>query len=98
MTTTYTSLSYAAFTKRFTLVQNPQDERGGYSGALFGIGGDDIDFVRQQNPANVWTLTYDVDTDSNLVMSGYLTINRSQHLITVEPVPEDEMIGFRPPW
>ena len=60
-------------------------------GCLFETYGDELDFVRRQDPRTVWTFL-DGDDGNQLVVSGYHYVNRIGYLISTTPIPEDQSI------
>lgn len=74
------------FDKKFNLIKNPFEETG-WDGYFFEIYGQDLEYVRKQNPANIWTF---IDGDrSQLIISGYHLVNRINYLLSIQPVPDD---------
>jgi hypothetical protein len=69
---------------------------GDADGCLFDTYGDELDFVRQQDPRTVWTLV-DGDDGDHYVLSGFHIVNRIGYLLTTAPVPEGTTIRVRVP-
>jgi hypothetical protein len=46
--------------------------------------GEDLDFVKSQNPNHVWTLV-DGDNGELVVVAGYHFVNRVHYIITLKP-------------
>src|SRR5262249_53914708 len=65
-------------------------------GCLFETYGEELEFVRQQDPATVWTLVDGDDGDQYLV-SGFHFVNRIGYLISTVAVPESVDIEVRIP-
>ena len=57
-------------------------------GCLFETYGEELDFVRAQDPRTIWTLV-DGDDDNQYVISGYHFVNRIGYLVSTIPFPED---------
>jgi hypothetical protein len=55
-------------------------------GCLFETFGEELEFVRGQNPRTIWTLVDSGDGDVYLE-SGYHHVNRIGYLLSTEPVP-----------
>jgi hypothetical protein len=92
MTETFKELSENDFDALYTLVPNHLNPSAGWAlgegrGCLFETYGDELDFVRRQNPRTVWTLLDGDDGDLHLA-SGYQLVNRIGYLISTMPVPE----------
>jgi hypothetical protein len=54
-------------------------------GCLFETYGQELEFVRQQDPHTVWTL---LDGDDVEILSGFHYVNRIGYLVSLVPVPE----------
>lgn len=65
-------------------------------GCLFETYGDELAFVRQQDPDTIWTLL-DGDDGDLYVASGYHLVNRIGYLISTVPVPDDLFIQVHIP-
>lgn len=55
------------------------------SSCLFEPHGDELAFIKSQDPATVWTLI--ATGDALCIFSGYQTKNRVGHLVSTSPVP-----------
>jgi hypothetical protein len=64
---------------------------GDRTGCLFETYGEELDFVRKQDPRTIWTLLEGED-DDQLLLNGYHFVNRIGYLISTNPVPEDQTI------
>jgi hypothetical protein len=62
-------------------------------GCLFETYGEELAFVRSQDPRTIWTLL-DGDDGDQLVVSGYRLVNRIGYLISTTPVPAGQSIQF----
>jgi hypothetical protein len=69
---------------------------GDSGGCLFETYGEELAFVRQQDPCTVWTLMDGDDGDMYLV-SGYHFVNRVGYLLSTIPIPEHVTIQVRLP-
>ena len=99
MTDNYIELSEDEFDKQFPLVRNHLDPHASWvlgdgPGCLFGTYGEEIHFVRQQDPRTIWTLV-DTDSDDQALISGFHFVNRFGYLISTVPVPEGVTIEVR---
>ena len=74
------------FDERFNLVKNPFDSNVGWDGCFFETYGEELQYVRKQNSACIWTMI-DGDDGRLWLVSGYHYINRINYLISNEPVP-----------
>lgn len=69
---------------------------GETGGCLFETYGEELDFVRQQDPRTVWTLV-DGDDGDQYVLSDFHFVNRIGYLLSTVPVPEGQDIQVRIP-
>jgi len=69
---------------------------GEAGGCLFETFGEELDFVRCQDPATVWTLVDGEDGDQYL-LSGIHFVNRLGYLVSLTAVPEGVEIQVRIP-
>jgi hypothetical protein len=98
MTSTFTNhqsirLSEAEFDETFPLLENHLNpsaswSSGGEHGCLFETYGEELAFVRQQDPRCVWTLLDD-DDGNPLIASGFHYVNRVGYFVSAVPVPDD---------
>ncbi len=91
-----TQITEDDFDKQYPLVTNHIDPNASWAfddgpGCLFETYGEELDFVRAQNPRNIWTLV-DGDDGNQYVISGYHLVNRIGYLISKIPFPEDAEI------
>ena len=63
-----------------------QNEDG--EGIMFETYGEEVKFVKSQNPNNIWTYV-DGDSNSSLIISGWHFVNRLGYFITEVPCPDD---------
>jgi hypothetical protein len=101
MTETFKELSQDAFAALYPLLANHFTPGAGWAlgegrGCLFETYGDELDFVRRQDPCTIWTLLDGDDGDLYLA-SGYYLVNRVGYLISTVPVPEGVSIQVRMP-
>lgn len=68
-----------------------QDENG--EGIMFETYGEELDFVRSQNPLCIWTYHHG-DSNSSYIGSGYHVFNRLGYFITEIPFEENQMIDI----
>ena len=84
------------FDEQYPLVSNHINPNASWAfgdgpGCLFETYGAELDFVRSQDPRNIWTLV-DGDDDNQYVISGFHFVNRIGYLISTVPFPEDASI------
>lgn len=64
-------------------------------GCLFETYGEELAFVRQQNPSTIWTLVDGPEDHTELLLSGAHWVNRLGYLISTKPVPPGVAIEVR---
>jgi hypothetical protein len=84
------------FDERYPLLANhlnPHASWGSGSGpgCLFETYGEELEFVRRQDPRTVWTFI-DGDDGGLWVVSGFHFVNHIGYLVSTVPVPEDQLI------
>jgi hypothetical protein len=84
------------FDHQYPLVPNHLNSSAGWAlgegfGCLFNTFGEELAFVRQQDPRSIWTLV-DTDDGQMALVSGVHLVNRVGYLISAVPVPEDTVI------
>ncbi len=89
------------FDARFPLLTNHLNPNASWGsgkegGCLFETYGEELEFVRQQNPLTVWTLV-DGDGDDQYLVSGFHFVNRIGYLISTVALPEEVDIEVRIP-
>jgi len=101
MTDTTIQLSEDEFDERYPLLPNHLNRDAGWvygdgPGCLFETYGEELEFVRGQDPRTVWTFI-DGDDNDQYVVSGFHIVNRIGYLISTRPVPEGARIEVRIP-
>ena len=94
---TLISITDDEFVERFKPVENHLDDNASFDGCMFETYGEELAFVRRQDPDLIWTL---VDSDDGLaIIEGYHLVNRIGYLIASVPRPPDTQwhIGLEGP-
>jgi hypothetical protein len=91
MTETFIELSEDEFDATYPLVPNHINPNASWgvgegSGCLFETYGEELEFVRKQDPNTIWTLL-DGDEGNLYLASGYHLVNRIGYLISTVGVP-----------
>lgn len=60
-------------------------------GYMFETYGEELDFVRAQNPLHIWTYTHG-DNNSGYISNGYSLVNRLGYFVTELPAPENTWV------
>ena len=101
MTTTLIELSEDEFDRQYPLLKNHLNPNASWvygegPGCLFETYGDELAFVRQQDPSTVWTLV-DGDDGDQYLLSGFHFVNRIGYLVSTIAVSESVDIEVRIP-
>jgi hypothetical protein len=93
MTEMFIELSEDVFDETYPLLRNHLNPNASWgdgegSGCLFETYGEELDFVRKQDPRTIWTLLDGDDGDLYLA-SGYHLVNRIGYLVSSVPVRGD---------
>jgi hypothetical protein len=101
MTETFTELSEDEFDALYPLVPNHLNPSAGWApgegrGCLFETYGEELEFVRRQDPRTIWTMLDGDDGDLYLA-SGYHLVNRIGYLVSTVAVPESVSIEVHTP-
>jgi hypothetical protein len=101
MTDTFTELTEDEFDALYPLIPNHLNPSAGWalgegSGCLFETYGDELAFVRQQDPRTIWTL-FDGEDGDLYLGSGYHLVNRIGYLMSTVPAPKGVTIQVHIP-
>ncbi len=101
MTETFIELSEDEFDSRFRLRPNYLNPNASWTygdgpGCLFETYGEELAFVRQQDPLAIWTLIDGDDGDMYLI-SGFHFVNRIGYLLSTVPVSENVTVQVHLP-
>jgi hypothetical protein len=89
-----TQITEDEFDAKYPLVTNHINTNASWAfgdgpGCLFETYGEELAFVRTQDPRTIWTLVDGGDDDNQYLISGYHLVNRIGYLISTIPFPED---------
>lgn len=101
MTDSFIELSEDQFDELFPLVQNHLNPTASWAfddgpGRLFETYGEELEFVKRQDPRKVWTLV-DGDDGDLYVISGPHFVNRIGYLVSTVPIAEGVTIQVHIP-
>ena len=101
MERTQIEMSEDEFDDKYPLIKNHLNPNAGWAcdegpGCLFETYGEELEFVRQQDPRTVWTLV-DGDDGDQYLTNGFHFVNRIGYLVSTVPVPEEIDIDVRIP-
>jgi len=85
-------LDMGEWEKTYSPITNHLDENASFNngngGIMFETYGDEVEFVKSQNPNNIWTWV-DGDSGRSYILSGYRFVNRIGYFITEKPWETD---------
>ena len=101
MTTTDIEITEDEFDATYPLLPNHLNPNATWAtefgpGCLFETYGEELEFVRRQDPRTVWTLLGGDDGDL-FIASGVRFVNRIGYFISTVPIPGDRFIQVRIP-
>lgn len=101
MTNAPIEISEDEFDDRYPLLLNHLNPHASWAfgdgpGCLFESYGEELEFVRQQDPRTVWTLV-DGDDGDQYLLSGFHFVNRIGYLVSTVAIPEEADIQVRIP-
>lgn len=96
MSDNFIELTEDEFDDRFPLKPNHLNPTAGWAlgdagGCLFETNGEELAFVKRQDPRTVWTLV-DGDDGEMYVVNGFHFVNRVGYLLSTVPVPDNVTI------
>jgi hypothetical protein len=102
MTKQYLKLTEDEFDGQYDLVPNHLNPNASWTygegnGCLFETYGEELAFVRGQDPRTVWTLVDGTEDDATYLLSGFHLVNRIGYLISRSPVPDGTYAEVRIP-
>lgn len=101
MTQTIITLTEDQFDEQFPLITNHLNPNSSWAfgdgpGCLFETYGEELEFIRQQDPRRVWTLV-DGDDGDQYVISGPHVVNRIGYLVSKTLIPDNTLIEVHIP-
>jgi len=75
-------------------IKNHIDTNASFDGEMFETYGDEVEFVKQQDPAYIW-MYGDGDDGGSYIWSGWHFVNRIGYFITDVPCPLDTTMQIR---
>ena len=82
--------TYDEWAEKYKPIQNEFEEYGSFEGCVFDYSEDDQwEFVKSQNPANVWTLVWADETQ--VIIPGFHWVNRDSYFVTELPVEKEDL-------
>lgn len=78
------TISWTEFENKFIPVQNHLDKNASFDGKMFETFGQELEYVRKQDPDHIWTICED-DDDGVCVANGFRLVNRLGYYVTQNP-------------
>lgn len=78
---------FETFFDDYTVIENHIDDNASLGGAMFETFGEELEFVKAQDPKHVWT--YLDGGDTIIISSGFHYVNRLGYIVTKEPVANE---------
>ena len=101
MSDNFIEMTEDEFDSQYPLVTNHLNPNASWgfddhAGCLFETFGEELAFVRRQDPSTVWTLV-DGDDGDLYLLNGYHLLNRLGYLVSTKPVPKGIDLQVRIP-
>ena len=80
--------------KTYKPITNHIDDNASFDGIMFETYGDEVEFVKSQDPAKIW-MYGDGDDGGGYIWSGWGFVNRIGYFITEVPCPPDTIIQIQ---
>ena len=81
--------TYDEWVEKYNPVKNDFEETGSFEGCTFDYTEEDqLNFLKEQNPANIWTMVY--AEDSYVIIPGFHWVNRDSYFVTEKPVEKED--------
>jgi hypothetical protein len=77
--------------KTYKPIQNPFDPHASFDGVMFETYGKELEFVKAQRDAFIWT--YIDGEDGTYIIEGFHFVNRIGYFVTAVPCPEGEFVS-----
>jgi len=80
--------TFDEWVEKYDPIQNHIEESS-YEGFAFETYGEELDFIREQKPENIWTLVTN-GTDISYIVPGMRWVDREFYFVTNNPVNEED--------
>lgn len=82
--------TFDEWVEKYNPVKNEFEETGSFEGCTFDYTEEDqLNFLKKQNPANIWTMVY--AEDSYVIIPGFHWVNRDSYFVTEKPVEKEDL-------
>jgi hypothetical protein len=94
----FIEMEYEDFIQTYKPILNHLDKNASFDGYMFETYGEEVEFVKSQDPAKIWM--YGDGDEGSYIWSGWGFVNRIGYFITEVPCPEDTLIQIQisAPW
>lgn len=93
-TDTFIEQTFEFWLEEFKPITNHIDTNASFGGIMFETYGDEVEFVKQQDPRCIWTYG-DGDDGGGYIWNGWHFVNRIGYFITEVPCPENTEIQIQ---
>lgn len=90
----FLEISYDDWFDTYRPITNHIDKNASFDGYMFETYGDEVEFVKSQDPAKIW-MYGDGDSGNGYIWSGWGLVNRLGYFITEVPCPENLTIQIK---
>jgi hypothetical protein len=94
MPDTFIEMDFDEWCDTYKPIKNHIDKDSSFNGEMFETYGDEVAFVKQQDPACIWTYG-DGDDGGSYVWNGWSFVNRIGYFITEVPCPPEITMQMR---
>ena len=91
MPDTFIEETFEFWLEEFKPITNHIDDNASFDGIMFETYGEEVEFVKQQDPRCIWTYG-DGDDGGSYIWNGWHFVNRIGYFITEVPCPENTEI------
>ena len=82
--------TYDEWVEKYNPFKNEFEETGSFEGCTFDYTEEDqLNFLKKQNPANIWTMVY--AEDSYVIIPGFHWVNRDSYFVTEKTVEKEDL-------
>lgn len=96
---TFIEETFEFWLEEFKPITNHIDDNASFDGAMFETYGDEVEFVKKQDPRCIWTYG-DGDDGGSYIWNGWHFVNRIGYFVTEVPCPDNTTIQVQVsfPW
>ena len=94
MSNKFIELTFEDWCKTYRPIPNYLDDNASFNGAMFETYGEEVAFVKAQDPNKIWMFG-DGDDGGLYIWSGWGFVNRIGYFVTEVPCPDDVTIQIQ---